>query len=87
MQLIHTAVVHPVEPESVQLTEVKVLANDVVELWYFGGDSGGRIILIECEGSIVHDRLIVVWRVLIGDEVIVVFVEVVFKSCRKFMFI
>lgn len=32
----------------------------------------------------MHDRLVVVRRVLIGDEVVVVCVEVVLKSCEEF---
>lgn len=32
---------------------------------------------------VVHDRLIVVCSVLISDEVVIVFVEVMWKSCRK----
>lgn len=79
----HTAVVHAVESKGVLLTEVKVLPNDVVELWDFGGDSGDGIILIEGEWPVMHDGLIVVCCVLISDEVITVFVKVVFKSCRK----
>lgn len=59
------------------------MANDVVELWDFGGDGGDGFVLIEGERSVVHDGLVVIRRVLIGDEVIVVFVEVVFKSCGK----
>lgn len=81
-QHIHTAVVHPVEPEGVHLAEIKVLANNIVELWDFGGDSGDGFILIEGEGPVVHDGLIVVCSVLISDEVVIVFVEVMLKSCR-----
>lgn len=84
MQSIHTTVIHPVEPQGVHLTKVKVLANDVVELWDFGGDGGNGFILVEGEGSVMHDGFIVVRRVLIGDEVIVVFVEVVLESCGEF---
>lgn len=83
LQLIHTAVVHAVESQDVQLTEVKILSNDVVELWDFGGYCGNGFILIERERPIVHDGLVVVWCVLIGDEVVVVFVEVVPESCRS----
>lgn len=35
----------------------------------------------------MHDRLVVVGRVLISDVVIVVFVEVMLQSCRKFRLI
>lgn len=83
MQHIRTAVVHAVESEGVHLAEVEVLSNDVVELWDFGGNSGDGFILIEREWPIVHDRLVVICCVLIGDEVIIVFVEVVFKIYRK----
>lgn len=86
-QHIHTAVVHPVEPEGVQLAEVEVLANDVVELWDFGGDGGNGFVLIEREGPVMHDGLIVVCSILISYEVIIIFVEVVFKSCRIFKII
>lgn len=81
---IRTAVVHPVEPEDVHLAEVEVLANDIVELWDFGGDSGDGFVLIEGEGPVMHDGLVVIRRVLIGDVVIVIFVEVVLQSCGKF---
>lgn len=84
LQHIRTAVVHPVEPEGVQLAEVEVLADDVVELWDFGSDSGQGFVHIEGERPVMHDGLVVVRRVLISDEVIIVFVEVVFKSCGKF---
>lgn len=80
---ILTAVVHPVEPEGVHLTEVEVLTNDVVKLWDFGGDGGDGFILIEGERPVMHDRLVVVRSVLISYEVIVVFVEVVLKSCSE----
>lgn len=83
LQPLRTAVVHAIESEDVHLTEVKVLSNDVVELWDFGGDGGDRFVLIEGERPIVHDRLVVVGCVLICDVVIVVFVEVMFKSSRK----
>lgn len=76
---ILTAVVHPVEPEGVQLAEVKVLTNNVVELRDLGGDGWDRVVLVEGEGSVVHDGLVVISCVLICDEVVVVFVEVVFK--------
>lgn len=84
MQHIRTAVVHSVEPEGVQLTEVEVLADDVVELWDLGGDRGDGFVLIEGEGPVMHDGLVVVGRVLISDVVIVVFVEVMLQSCRRF---
>lgn len=83
MQLVRTAVVHAVESEGVHLAEVEVLSNDVVELWNFGGDGGDGFVLIEREWPIVHDRLVVICRVLIGDVVIIVLVEVVSKSCRN----
>lgn len=81
MQHIRTAVVHSVEPEGVHLAEVQVLANDVVELRDFGGDGGDGFVLIEGEGPVMHDGLVVVRRVLVGDVVVAVLVEVVFKSC------
>lgn len=83
MQLVRTTVVHAVESEGVCLAEVKVLSNDVEELWDFGGDSGYGFVLVEREWPIVHDRLVVICCVLIGDEVITVLVEVVFLSCRN----
>lgn len=79
LQLVHTAVVHAVESQGVQLTEVKILSNNVVELGDFGGYCGNGLILIERERPVVHDRLIVVRRVLIGDVVVVILVEVVPK--------
>lgn len=82
LQLLHTAVVHAVESQGVFLTEVKILSDNVVELWDFGGYRGNGVILIEWEWPVVHDGLIVIRRVLIGDEVIVVFVEVMPKSCH-----
>lgn len=82
-QHIHTAVAHPGEPEGVHLAEIKVLANKIVELWDFGGDSGDGFILVGGEVPVVHDGLIVVCSVLISDEVVIVFVEVMWKSCRK----
>lgn len=84
MPQIRTAVVHPVEPERVHLAEVKVLTNDVVEFWDFGGDGGEVWVHIERERPIMHDRLVVICRVLVGDVVIVVFVEVVLHPCRTF---
>lgn len=83
LQPLRTAVVHAIESEDIHLTEVEVLSNNVVELWDFGGDGGDRFVLIEGERPIVHDRLIVVCCVLIGDVVIIVFVEVMLKSFRK----
>lgn len=82
LQLVHTAVVHAVESQGVHLTEVKILSNDVVELRDLGGYRGNGIILIEGERPVVHDGLVVVRRVLVGDEVVVVLVEVVPKSCH-----
>lgn len=79
LQLVHTAVVHAVESEGVQLTEVKILSNNIVELWDFGGYCGNGLILIKRERPVVHDGLIVVRRVLIGDVVVVILVEVVPK--------
>lgn len=35
----------------------------------------------------MHHGLVVVRCVLIGDEVIIIFVEVVFKSCREFVLV
>lgn len=81
LQLVHTAVVHAVESQGVHLAEVKVLPNNVVELWDFGGYRWNGIILIERERPVVHDGLVVVRRVLVGDEVVVVLVEVVLKIC------
>lgn len=52
-------------------------------MWDFGGDGGDGFVLIEGEGSVMHDGLVVVRRVLVGDEVVVVLVEVVFQSCRE----
>lgn len=75
-----TAVVHPVEPQSVHLTEVQVLANDVDELWDFGGDGGGARVLVEGKGPVMHDGLVVICCVLICDVVFVVFVEVVLHA-------
>lgn len=80
---IHTAVVHAVEPESVHLAEVEVLANDVDEFWDFCGDGGNGFILVEGEGPVMHDGFVVVCCVLVSYVVIVVLVEVVFKPCRK----
>lgn len=82
LQIVHTAVVHAVESQGVHLTEVKILSNDVVELWDFGGYRGNGIILIERERPVVHNGLVVVWCVLVGDEAVVVLVEVVPKSCH-----
>lgn len=82
-QLLHTAVVHAVESQGVHLTEVKILSNNVVELWDFGGYCGNRVILVEREWPVVHDGLVVIWCVLICDEVVIVFIEVVPKSCQK----
>lgn len=82
LQLLHTAVVHAVESQGVCLTEVKILSNNVVELWDFGGYRGNGVILIEREWPVVHYGLVVIRRVLIGDEVIVVFVEVMPKPCH-----
>lgn len=83
MQLVRTTVVHAVESAGVCLAEVKVLSNDVEELWDFGDDSGDGVVLVEREWPIVHDRLVVICCVLIGDEVIIVLVEAVFHSCRN----
>lgn len=82
MLLAHTAVVHAVESQGVHLTEVKILSNNVVELRDFGGYRGNGIVLIERERPVVHDGLVVVRRVLVGDEVVIVFVEVVPEPCR-----
>lgn len=81
-----TAVVHPVEPESVHLAKVEVLTNDVVELWDLGGDRGDGFVLVEGERPVMHDGLVVVRCVLISDEIVVVFVEVVLESCSKYRY-
>lgn len=81
--ILRTAVVHAVEPEGVHLAEVEVLANDVIELRDFGGDGRDGWVRIEGEWPVMHDGLVVVRRVLVCDEVIIVFVEVVFKTYGK----
>lgn len=83
LQNTRTAVVHAVESEGIHLAEVKVLSDDVVELWDFGGDGWTDFILVERKWPIVHDRLVVICSVLIGDVVVIVFVKVVFISCSE----
>lgn len=82
-QLLRTAVVHAVESQGVHLTEVKILSNNVVELRDFGGYCGNGVILVEREWPVVHDGLVVIRCVLICYEVVIVFIEVVPKSCHK----
>lgn len=79
----HTAVVHAVESESIHLTKVQVLSNYVEELWDFGCDGRNGFILVEGKWSVVHDRLVVIWSVLVGDEVIIVFIKVVLKPLSR----
>lgn len=78
-----TTVVHAVEPGNVHFTEVHPLADDVIKVWYGGGDGGEAFVLVERKRSVVHDGLIVVRSVEIGDEVILIFVKIVLHSCKN----
>ena len=78
-----TTVVHAVESGQVGGAEVEPLANEGVEGRDGGGDGGRRGVLVEGEGAVVHDGLVVVGRVQVCDGAIVVLVEVVLLSCRE----
>lgn len=78
-----TTVVHAIEPGDVHSTEVQSLTNDVIELWYGGGDCGDALILVERLWPVVHDGLIVIGRVQISYEVVLVLVEVVLLTCEE----
>lgn len=78
-----TTVIHAVEPGNIYSTEVQPLANDLVKKWYGGGDRGDAFILVEGQRSVVHDGLIIIRRVQIGDEVILILIEVVLLPCEE----
>lgn len=75
-EVLLTALIHPVHPHHVQFTEVQVLADHVEELRNLGGDGGDVGVLVKGERPVVHDRLIVIRRVLISDEAVIVLIEV-----------
>lgn len=55
VKVILTTVIHAVEPGDVNSTEVKPLANDLIEVRYGGGDCGDALILVEGQWPVVHD--------------------------------
>jgi len=78
-----TTVVHAVESGDVYSTEVQPLANDLIERRYGGGDGGDAVVLVEGQRPVVHDGLIIIWRVQISDEVILILVEIVLLPCEE----
>ncbi len=76
-----TTVVHAVEPFDVSSTEVKSLANDIIKIGNGGYDCGYAWIYVEGQGSVVHDRLIIIGCVQISNEVILILIEIVLPSC------
>lgn len=50
-----TTVVHVAEPGDVSSTEVQPLTNDLIEVWYGGGDCGDAVVLVKRQRPIVHD--------------------------------
>lgn len=79
---IPTTVIHAVEPDEVHSTEVEPLPNDLIKIRNGGGDGGYRVILVEGQWSVVHDRLIIIRRVQISDEVVFIFCEIVLLPCE-----
>lgn len=60
---IPTTVIHAVKSDNVDGTEVQPLANYLIKVRYSGGDGGDAFVLVEGQGSVVHDGLIIIWRV------------------------
>lgn len=60
---IPTTVIHAVKSDDVDGTEVQPLANDLIEVRNSGGDGGDALILVKGQGSVVHDGLVIIWRV------------------------
>lgn len=60
---IPTTVIHAVKSDDVDGTEVQPLANDLIKVRDGGGDGGDALVLVEGQGSVVHDGLIIIWRV------------------------
>lgn len=60
---ILTTVIHAVKSDDVDSTEVQPLANDLIEVRNCGGDGGDALILVKGQGSVVHDGLVIIWRV------------------------
>lgn len=77
-----TTVIHAVEPGDIHSTEVKPLADDVIEIWYGGGNRGGAFVLVERQRPVVHDGLIVIRRVQVSDEVILILIEIMLHPCN-----
>lgn len=75
--VVPTTVIHAVKPDNVNSTEVQPLANDLIKVRDGGGDGWDALILVEGQGSVVHDGLIIIWCVEISDEVVLILVEIV----------
>lgn len=58
-----TTVIHAVQSDDVNSAEVQPLADDVVKVGDGGGDGGDALILVEGQGSVVHDGLVIIWGV------------------------
>ena len=76
-----TTVVHPIQPQQVQITEVIVLAKQLGLLRVLGCDGGVFRVLIEGVGVIVHDGLIVIRCVLVCYECVIILVKVMLHTC------
>lgn len=78
-----TTVVHAVEPADVYSAEVQTLAYDLIEIGYAGGNRGDAVVLVEGQRPVVHDGLVIIWRVQICDEVVLILVEIVLLPCQE----
>lgn len=61
--VIPTTVIHAVKSDDVDGTEVQPLADYLIKIRDGGGDGGNALILVEGQRSVVHDGLIIIWRV------------------------
>lgn len=80
---IPTTVIHAVKSDNVNSTEVQPLSNDLIKVRDSGGDGRDALILVEGQGSVVHDGLIIIRRVEISDEVILILIEIMFLAWVK----
>lgn len=78
-----TTVIHAVEPGDIHRTEVQPLADDIIKVRYGGGDGWDAGVLVEGQRPVVHDGLVVIRRVHVGDEVVLVLVETVLLPCEE----
>lgn len=80
---IPTTVIHAVKSDDVNSTKVQPLTNDLIKVRDGGGDGGDALILVEGQGSVVHDGLVIIRCVEISDEVVLILVEIVFLPWVK----